>query len=726
MDAATRAAIEAVEPAYDAAPDFSDADLDRAQAAAADLRGGSEPWQVDQQALAALAPDDAGRLAQELVDADRFDALEMVLESTPPHRFPLVALMRYAAPVGREMYLRDVLVKAIALAPALRMRAALDEVADDATLDDVVQQVAEVRATLAGEPPYQWWQHAEAAMAEPPEEDGLGAGPEDGTDPDEVVFRGPDDEGVRQRYPRLDVDSGTDKPDVVVVDQPFQVTFGLQPRRDRQLIGTGALALAGEESIELEAVLLFDPASIQVSGSPRVKLTTTELEPFPTATLTCTATYGEDLALERRIGLQLHRDGQVVGVAWRMIVAVDSADRVAGATVPSHREVELLDLDPLLGAEPPDLVVSVCRADTGSTTFVWTAYAADPAVPVPDLPSASTLDDDVAAFATMLRRTIEFSGGSADDYFSLAGRAVQIGRAVPEGIQDAIRSLLQAPGRTVAPTVLLLTEELVVPWELATLSPRPVTTWGRSSPFLGAHVAVSRWPLTDSKPRPRPRSSVAIRQAAVLTADYTGVANWKKLDSALAEAGEVAALFDPPATAVQPELLTVIDLFNSRPEYDVVHAALHGKYDAQGGQEGIVLLKRNAAGATAQFLTPTMLETCSIPHGPFVFLNACQVASDESVLGDYAGFASTLLRIGAGGVVAPLWNVRDDVAQAVAKSFYTATLGADAVSAAEAMRAVRASYTEDGARTDDPQQHATLIAYQVFGHPRLRLTTPTT
>jgi CHAT domain-containing protein len=216
---------------------------------------------------------------------------------------------------------------------------------------------------------------------------------------------------------------------------------------------------------------------------------------------------------------------------------------------------------------------------------------------------------------------------------------------------------------------------------------------------------------------------VAVRQAAVLTADYTGVPSWKNLKSAQEEAGEVAALFDPPATEVKPELLAVIDLFNSRPEYDVVHAALHGKYDSQGGQEGIVLLKRNAAGATAQFLTPTMLETGSLPHGPFVFLNACQVASDETVLGDYAGFASTLLRIGAGGVVAPLWNVRDDVAKEVARSFYAATLGADAVSTAEAMRAVRATYTEDGARTDDPKQHATLIAYQVFGHPRLHLTT---
>ena len=32
----------------------------------------------------------------------------------------------------------------------------------------------------------------------------------------------------------------------------------------------------------------------------------------------------------------------------------------------------------------------------------------------------------------------------------------------------------------------------------------------------------------------------------------------------------------------------MIDLFNSRPEYDVLHAALHGKYDAQGGQDFVI------------------------------------------------------------------------------------------------------------------------------------------
>jgi CHAT domain-containing protein len=284
-----------------------------------------------------------------------------------------------------------------------------------------------------------------------------------------------------------------------------------------------------------------------------------------------------------------------------------------------------------------------------------------------------------------------------------------------------------AAGRTRAPAVLLLTEELAVPWELAAFEPELTSSWGGTSPFLGAHVAVSRWPLSEHKPRPHPRSSVAVRTGAVLTADYTGVSGWGRLESAVTEAGEVAAMFDPPATTVAPEMWAVIDLFRGRPPGDVLHVALHGQYDGQGDQEGIVLLAKSpAGGATAQFLTPAELENGELDHGPFVFLNACQVGTDERVLGDYGGFASTLLRIGAVGVVAPLWNVKDDVAGAFARQFYAATLprdpGVEPVPVAEAVRALRAAYTEEAVRAGTPGLHATHVAYQVFGHPRLRLT----
>jgi CHAT domain-containing protein len=163
----------------------------------------------------------------------------------------------------------------------------------------------------------------------------------------------------------------------------------------------------------------------------------------------------------------------------------------------------------------------------------------------------------------------------------------------------------------------------------------------------------------------------------------------------------------------------------------VVHVALHGQFDAQGDEGGLVLLAKDAAGnltTTAQFLKPDQVLNGRLDNGPFVFLNACQVGSDKRVLADNGGFASTLLQIGATGVVAPLWNVNDVTAAECARAFYAATWSAigegDAstrVSAAEAVRSLRAKYTQSATQTATPGIDATLIAFQVFGHPRLRL-----
>ena len=100
--------------------------------------------------LAALSPDEAGRLVADLAAAGRVDALVMVVTATPPHRYPIAALLR-TPPACPSTYERDMLVRAVALAPAVRLRSALDEVGADPALEDVLTQVAAVRTALAAE-----------------------------------------------------------------------------------------------------------------------------------------------------------------------------------------------------------------------------------------------------------------------------------------------------------------------------------------------------------------------------------------------------------------------------------------------------------------------------------------------------------------------------------------------------------------------------------------------
>lgn len=711
---------------YAEAPRWSEREVDRALGAARSIR--AQDASVRPTDVAALPADDAAALVSHLLAADDHERLDWVLCSTPPHRLPVADLLTRASALPPGHPTRASLVAAVAATPEILLLAGTTKVVAGGRvaaqeLAPVLSEVARARAGLAGAGPYRWWPQLRqsgpevAAGAEP----GIPASAPAG-DADPVWRGGADDEG-RAAYPRVDVDTRTSRPDVVVVDRPFEVTLGIQQRKDRTLVATAPLTLVAGETCVLDLILLHDPESIEVTGGPRATITVTDQDPFPSVTLTCTARYGEDLGAQRRLGLQIVRDGQVVAVAWRTIVAVDTEQQVGLAPQVPARDAELVDLAPLLGEDAPDLVVSVCRGDAG-TSWIWCAFAADPAVEVPDLPSSTTLEGDIAGFALETRRSIAFSADPSADFLSLAGRARRIGRAVPRGIQEAIRAVTTAPGRDHAPAVLLLTEELVVPWELACPEPRLVTPWGGESPFLGAHVAIGRWPLTEHQPRPRPRTAVSVRSGAVLTADYTGVPGWGRLDAAVAEAAEVARLFDPPAATVAPDLWTVIDMLRGLPTpADVLHLALHGQYDAAGDQEGIVLLTTSSTtGAPmAQFLTPAEVENGALDHGPLVFLNACQVGADERVLGDYAGFASTLLRIGATAVVAPLWNIRDDVASSVARQFYAAALGPGAVPVAEVLRAVRATYTEQAVRAGDPALHATLVAYQVFGHPRLRL-----
>ena len=127
MDDATVTAA----PAYDDAPPFTDADRERALAAAEVLRAGGDVGPDD---LVALSPDEAGRLAADLAAAGHLDTLALVVSSTPPHRYPLAALLAVAAALPVDDARRGALVRAVALATPLRLRSALDEVGADPAL----------------------------------------------------------------------------------------------------------------------------------------------------------------------------------------------------------------------------------------------------------------------------------------------------------------------------------------------------------------------------------------------------------------------------------------------------------------------------------------------------------------------------------------------------------------------------------------------------------------
>ena len=84
------------------------------------------------------------------------------------------------------------------------------------------------------------------------------------------------------------------------------------------------------------------------------------------------------------------------------------------------------------------------------------------------------------------------------------------------------------------------------------------------------------------------------------------------------------------------------------------------------------------------------------------------------MLGDHAGMARAFLSGGAAGVVAPLWSIDDIVARELALRFYERTLAG--ATPAAALREERRSF-----RRDPPPTSSTMLAYQLFGHPRMVL-----
>ncbi len=160
-------------------------------------------------------------------------------------------------------------------------------------------------------------------------------------------------------------------------------------------------------------------------------------------------------------------------------------------------------------------------------------------------------------------------------------------------------------------------------------------------------------------------------------------------------------------TSVEASLRSLLDLLKGNPPADLLHFAVHGKYDPDGTENGLAL-------TDGYFLRPPQVQGRKLPGAPFVFLNACQVGSGSLILGDYAGLAAAFLRGGASGVVAPLWSVKDDVARAIALDFYGRCLAGEAP--ASALRTARRAFTDSPETTS-----ATYLAYQFFGHPRMQL-----
>jgi CHAT domain-containing protein len=278
---------------------------------------------------------------------------------------------------------------------------------------------------------------------------------------------------------------------------------------------------------------------------------------------------------------------------------------------------------------------------------------------------------------------------------------------VPSAVWDAIRAAAtEARKRDEPPTILVVSEEPHVPWELAEVE--PALPGSKAPPFLAAQARIGRWVQAleqqrgRTRPSPNPPRSKDVASLGVVWGSYEGT-EWKDLDHAREEAAELTRAYG--AVTIDATNRAMYELLRGKPLKDLLHFAVHGRYEPTdpGGESGIIL-------TDGETLHANEIAGRDLAANPIVFLNACQVGAGTLELGAYAGVAAAFVEAGASAVVAPLWSVDDGIAKKIALDFYEQAAKGEALS--EVLRDARGSFVDDF-----DTKSATYMAYQLFGHP---------
>jgi len=558
-------------------------------------------------------------------------------------------------------------------------------------------------------------------------------GPLSGIDYELGMGRDPRPTGARRALPeRLEAFPLVDAPEKVAPGEPFELTIGLSRTPVPEVLG-GSISVTvspGSKTVDFSVVVAADgfdapegwrrTLTVPVA-QPEAARVTVPLVPQPLSTP------------EPRLSFLLvhfSRNGEACGMASRKIIVRNPAEGeipVIGRGRPWLGEREpaaAISFDPR--QTPPDLTIRIAKPDQddGTGKFVL-SFESPHAIEVPD-PGVFPMDlgKDVQTFARTVIDAVSQNEGRPTIGLTLRGKGVVISDALPQAFRDVLQQVWdKVYGRDHRiPTVLLLSAEAYVPWELALLDP-PLDP--ARPPFLGAQVAMARWVLgARGIPLP-PAREVSVRQMAVVAGDYKSLRNVRPLPEAIAEGKELAKQYGAiPLKATSQELTALLDAKlptnGETVGVDAIHFACHGEVDSANQFTGRIYLDDASLLSSDLFRSAAVGKT----NAPFLFLNACQVAQAGELLNEYGGFAGSALRAGFRGFVAPLWNVSDRIAREIAVEFYrrafAGTPGAPE-SVAAILQDIRRKYLAAG----DATPQATYLAYVFYGHPNLLLSRQT-
>ena len=244
-------------------------------------------------------------------------------------------------------------------------------------------------------------------------------------------------------------------------------------------------------------------------------------------------------------------------------------------------------------------------------------------------------------------------------------------------------------------TVLVQSNEGIIPWELFKLWKRRPGGMVEEGSFLCEAFALTRW-ITGFEPQMEfPFESVAwIAPKGGLEWSIHG-------DSPVMLEAQGISVHEIP-----PTFIAVHDALASG-KYDALHFSTHSS-SAGGDPSRWKLYLEDQEG-----LTPEDLVGHAGNLGvtrPLVFLNACQTGMNSDTITGVSGWATQFIRAGCGAFVGSYWNLSDESASAFQEAFYRHFLAGEPLG--EAIRLAR----QDVKRLGDP----TWLSYTAYSHPEAR------
>ncbi len=523
-------------------------------------------------------------------------------------------------------------------------------------------------------------------------------------------------QGQISPYPRLYA------PDNVSPSQEFDLIIGLSSERVDGVAGGPMKLTIAEEEFDMTVQVFADGFhSPEADGLRRtLRVNRSSFEKAETK-VKLIAPQTDDL-LVTVIEVQYSYKSNVVGKVWREIRVVP-----VGNSVPEKKpKTGVRAISNLEPGSTPDLTVTI-TVGRDDRVLLW-SFDTDliPVLSYREPPRSEFDQDSARTFAFNNVKSIVDADGTdlIDDKLRGVGRT--IARKMPREFWEVLAKVWSQTKETrgEVPSLLLISEDPYIPWELAiTEKPYIGTSLVDASrpPFLGAQVKVGRWlPAGPSMPEgllyPRlpPEVGIDITKLALVVGEYKGT---QALPEAIEEGKELKTVY--PAVwlnATRDDLNDLLDdslrVEGEPVSVQAVHFACHGAvFPADAKYSGIVLSDTGLRLGEDMVIGNKMTQE----HQPFVFINACEVGMASETLGAYGGLAAAFLNEGCRGFIAPLWKVNDKIAREIAVNFYKqALVKGDDVS--EALRETRRGFSINGTIPA-----STYLAYIFYGHPNLVL-----